>query len=1101
MLNVYYGSADFDLERFMFEKAAERMPEPVIVMVPDQFTLQAERDALRIMRADTLLNLEVMSRSGFTRKILGTAGSPAGVPITKYGRYMLLSGIIRKSGSDGVFSEYIRGSRAVRTSFSEMLNDEISELKQYGVSPGEMRVMSERFGDSVLGKKLSQTADIYQAYQEKTAGRYNDNDDLQRAAAQRMAKFGRIKDTVLWVYGFEYMAPAMLELIIAAAENAPEVNIVFTGEKENKPEFDMFRRMSGAVGSLCAERSVEFGEHHVPERYLDKREPRVSVIAAGDYYSEAETTASIIAGLVRDRGLRYRDIAVICNDMEVRGPLTARIFSRYGIPVFFDSRRSVMQEPAAEFICALIDCAADGRQFDDVFRMLKTGFGPIDDADCSRLEMYCRRYRIKSGRWKKEFKYGIDEEGAEGLAEINRMRREVSDFITSFEELFKDKATVKEKTEALYIFLRDRAGMPDKIQRASEDLENRGLHESAESLLQMWKIIIGIMDQMVEASGDEELDAGEYSEMFREGLSQVEIGLIPATGDNVILGNMQRTRTGDIKALFVIGANDGVLPEEGKSEGIFSDLEKRAIEENFRPVGRTDAARNMEQDLDIYKNTSRARELLVISYASQDLSGSEIRPSTFVADIIEKYGSDVVHADFISAGDPLRLIQTPGGTAPHLASSLRKAADSGIEPDDAWKAASLVMTGTRSYEAIRDGIFFSKASERLRSRTVGELYGTEGGKYITLSASRIENFSRCPFSFFVRYGLNPSENREFDVDSRSVGDMFHYCFMRAAKDLSAHGMPEAEPGKSLWLSVSEEDVRSAVERYVDEYSETYREGVFGYSDYGRYIRERIKDVIFINVWIMIIQVRRGRIKNVFFEKEFRRGSRSAFPAVALTLDNGRTVCLEGKIDRIDEIVPETDDGYRYVRVVDYKTGSDKFNLAEVKDGVMLQLMIYLKGAMGGIKNARPAGVFYFPAHEQLIDITDQPDASEEDIAYSTVKNSGLDGIINGGHGVIRAMDSMLGEGDESFVIPVRRGNDKDGHETYKASSKGRGRVLSSEEFDRLISDVDEILSHAASELTEGSVAADPKVSGNFDACRYCGYKSICGIELSGRQTF
>lgn len=1094
MLNMYFGSADFDLERFMFGQAAERMPDPAIVMVPDQFTLQAERDALEYMRADTLLNLEIMSRSGFTRKILDSTGHPAGIPVTKYGRFMLLAGIVRKSGPGGVFSEYIRGSRAARTSFSQMLNDEISELKQFGIMPDDLRVMSEAFDGSVLGKKLSQTADIYQAYQEKTAGTYNDNDDLQRAAAEQMGDFARIKDTVLWVYGFEYMAPAMMELIVSAAEYAPAVNVVFTGEDENRPEYDMFHRMTSALRTKCEEHGVELKAHEVPEKYRDIRSPKVTIAAAGDFYTEAEAAAGRIAELVRDEGLRYRDIAVICNDMEVRGPIIARAFRQYGIPLFFDSRRPVMQEPAIEFICALIDCAAGGRQFDDVFRMLRTGFGPVDGSECDRLEMYCRRYHIKSGRWKKDFRYGEEEEGIEGLAEINRMRADVSDFLGSFEDLFRDKLTVREKTEALYYFLTDTAGMYDRIQAAADDLEARNMRESAETARQMWKTVIGIMDQMVQVAGDDETDAEEYSEMFREGLSQLEIGLIPATGDQVLLGSMQRTRTGDIKALFVMGANDGVLPEEGSADGIFSDLEKRAVEERFRAVGRTDAARNMEQDLDIYKNTSRVSGWLFISYASQDIEGSEIRPSSLIQSIRNRYKEqDIEELDIGDLTEPMRLIQTKGGTAPRLAAVLRKAADSGEGPEDAWKAASILLYGSSSFEAMKEGLFFTRKAEKLRRSTVEDLYSKDvgGRKAVTLSASRIEKFSRCPFSFFVAYGLRPKENRPFDVDSRSIGEIFHYCFMRAVKELSAKGMPVDSLQESLWLRAGEADVRGAVERYVDEYTESYREGVFGYSDYSIYIRERLKEAVFVNVWIMVTQVRKGRIRRIHFEKEFRRGSRSAFPPVELTLESGRTVCLEGKIDRIDEIAARGDEEHTYVSIIDYKTGSDKFKLQQVEAGIMLQLMIYLKGAMGGIRDAKPAGVFYFPAREHVVDVTEHPHISDDSLKAEIMKESVLDGIINGGEGIVESMDSSLEAGQNSMVIPVSRNKD---------SSIGKSaKILAPEKFDELISDVDEILEQAASRLSDGSADADPKVAGGFDACTFCGYRSICGIELTGRK--
>ena len=1083
MIQVCYGSGDYQLDRFMYESIAARMPSDTIVIVPDQFTLQAEEDALRYMRADVLMNLEVMSPAGFARRVLDNTGSPRGIPVNRYGRYMLLVSILRKMETDdaGVFSDLLRTGRTGRSTLAHMLNQGIAELKQFGIGPEELVQIANRSGEGLLNDKLIQAANLYRAYQEKIGDRFHDHDDLQAEVAARVGFYPRASSAGFWIYGFDYLSPDMMDLICAVSRSARSVHIVMNGERTGEEEYDLFLRMTALLRSKCAEHGDSYSEIHVPEQYLEKREPAVRVVKAGGFFEEAETVASEIMELVREKGLRFREIAVICNDLQTRGTIISRVFEQYGIPLFVDRKRAILQEPSVEFICALIDCVSGNLQFDDVFRMLKTGFSPLTDEECGRLEMYCLRYHIKSGRWKKEFRYGREEEGEDGLAEINQMRSAVYQFIRQFREQFRGKKTVREKTAVLYEFLTETVHMPERIGQYVSEMEERQLYEAAASTSQIWKIIVEIMDQMVEVTGEEEMTAEEYSEILREGFREVEIGIIPSTADQVLLGNMHRTRTGSLKALFVSGANDGVLPEDPVDEGLFSDLEKEEMARIYqRPVGRTGMIRSMEQDLAISRNLSKAEQQLMITYSAQDMNGAELRPSILVRRYLQRYGKEIEEKSAAESGDGLRLIQTRQGVIPHLAEVFRSAADNGTDPGDDWKAAALIMGGSPSFLSMKRGLSFSRRTERLDREKVRKLYGKGKGQELTLSPSRMESFVRCPFSFYVQYGLKPVENRSFDVDSRSVGDIFHYCMKRTASALTLDGLPVNDPS-SPWMTVTEEELREMTLAFATDFADRYREGVFGYSARERYIRERIEEVIFLNVAVMVMQVRKGKIRSIYFEKEFRRGGRSAFPPVRLELQEGGVVYLEGIIDRIDEFQGKEDDSSGYLRIIDYKTGETRFKRQDVTEGIRLQLVIYLQGAMGGIPGARPAGVFYFPAGEKSQDISGR--VAEKVDVYTT--GSRLDGVMIRNDGMIEGMDATIGMNEESDVIPVRRSG-----KGY-VNLRGSERVMDSEAFEEMMKKAGDVLQEAAEQLAGGSAEVRPKRSGSYNACSFCGLDSIC----------
>ncbi len=1086
MLEVYYGDADREKDKFLFDRIALRMPADVFLLVPDQFTLQAERNALECMNAEALLQLEVVSRSGFARRILASEGRPKEVPVDKYGRFMLLAKLLlEEEENTGIFSVVKK-----KTSFISMMNDIISDMKQYEVQPGELAdIASGLDSGDVLREKLEQVQVIYEKYSREISGKYTDSEDLLRVVSEKIRQSETVKTHEFWIDGFDYMTPKLLSMVEAIVCTAPNVSIVLTGDDtpgaEKEDRFAIFRRMRGALKEIAVRNNIVYREYTISEKYARKSgPPEICLTACSDFYAEAETAAVKITELVREKGLRYRDIAVICNDAQVRGSIFRRVFERYGIPLFLDRKRSIMHDPAVEFLFAMIDVIKDGRKFNDIFRMIKTGYSPIDDNACEELENYCAKYHIRGGKWKKPFLYGIRDEGEEKLARLNGYRQQIYEFTERAQTLFQNKKTVREKTEALWRFLTETAQMPQRIDMARAALEAGGKLEYAESTAQIWKSIVSLFDQIVEILGDEELSADEYAQILRQGFVEVEIGLLPPTNDQVLFGTMQRTRTGRTRALFICGANEGVLPENPASWGIFSEEEKQLIGEKNRRICSTDELRGLEQQLAMYKTISKAEDYLFVSWAEIDAEGTELRPSSLVSELS---GSGTGHTgvrqerDIPGGADSLRLIQTKESSLPYLTERLRKAVR-GEAMDPVWKAAVAFYDGDAAYDNVKKGLFFNNKVERIEKETVKKLYGRGISEELILSASSIERFSRCPFSFFVSYGLRPYEERSFDVDVRSIGDIYHYCLMRLAEYLTEEGA-EITDENSRWMTVSAEEIGKLSDRFVDEFADTYREGIFLMKGRGGYLRGRVKEVCRRTACIMVGQVRSGRVRAIYFEKRFGRRADAVFPPVCLDLGEEGKVLIEGMIDRVDILsVPSSD--RTYVRVIDYKSGSDRFDMDEVKSGFRLQLMLYLKGAMGGIGEAVPAGVFYFRISDAMADVSGVPAAGVEEAVQKKVSGSAkLDGVLLNEEDVIESMDS--GFSGYSGIIPVSKNRD--------GVLSGR-TLLTEEEFSDLIAENDANLSQTAEKFLSGCADIDPKKGKNTDACRYCGYRSICNIK-------
>ena len=1088
MLNIFYGRESADKEKYIYEDIKGKQGR-TIVIVPDQYTLEAEKRAFELLDTKGLLDVEIISMSRLGFHLFSEQGGDRDITfIDKYGRHMLLRQIAAEKEDE---LEVFKGS-VRKNVFIELLNNFISEMKQYDITPEQLEATGEPLEeDSLLKKKLSDMHLIYSEYEKRIEGKYTDSEDYIDLYRQRIKTSDWIKNSSIWVYGFDSFAPKAMDLLGELMEAAKEISIFLTYDRGNTDE-DLFT-LSGIVMKRlekeAADRGVNFSRQPVPEDcirekqstgievlekqlYASVRTPSenhegVTIVEAANIYNEAESAASYILHLLRDKGYRYRDIVVICNDQEVRASVISRIFEEYGINLFNDKKRSILSSTVTIFVTTFIDIVANKYRTSDIFKLLKTGFSRFSQAEIERLENYTIKYRIRGTMWKKPFVKGLFEYGDEELEKINHTREQIAEVLGEFEEICKTSGTVKEFIREFYSFLMEKTDFEENIRNMIKVQQENGFLDFAEETEQTWNMIVGVFDQISEIAGEEKFKAGEFSQLLLAGLEELEIGVLPPTSDDILMGTMQRTRAGRVKAVLVLGANEGLLPQEAPGEGLFSIEELEYLADEGTELCKVDRVRLMEEKLAIYRNLTKADEQLWISYAKSDAEGNELRPSELIDSLLNIFPGLKPEKDVLNVNDETLKLGGKINTLRHLTSELQKV-KKGEKINGVWEEVYKWYreNDKDSLDKVKEGLAFTNKQRNLSGRMAETLFQKRNEEDMILSPSQIEKFSRCPFSHFITYGLKPDERRIFEAGSREIGDVYHECLMKMAERLTE---------EDRWESLTDDELRELIDEILSSRIAEYREGVFLYNPEEEYKMKRLKDTCFYVCKGMIEQVRTGQIQKSFFEIPFGKGK--SIKPITVELDD-KEVYIEGKIDRLDLLKGDR------VKIIDYKTGNEKFDITEAEKGYRLQLMLYLKAAMGEEK--KPAGVFYFLIGDPQFDVTGvvSEDISEK-ISKEMKKFFRLNGIMVDTDEVIQGIAGTF-EGF-SDVVPLR--NTKKG-----VTGTANGFLLTEEEFASVQDAVDVQINNLCKALTEGVIAIHPKKSGDTSPCAYCDYKGICRFD-------
>lgn len=1091
VLNIFYGRENLNKDKFIFDSIKGQ----TLLLVPDQFTLQAERDALFYMKAKGLMDIEVVSISRLGTKVLAETGGGHHAMINQYGRHMLLAKIMKEHRNElGLYSGMEK-----KQSFIEMVNDFISELKQYGVDSNSLQEVIDGLTEQTFMKrKLQEIKLIFECYEEQIQGKYIDNEDHVSIYASKISQSQKIRDSEIWIYGFDLFTPKNTEVIQELIRSAQNVNIVLTGSKPKRDAelFQLFQYTIKKFETIAGEVGQPYHIEQIPDQYINKEKRQgildlekelyslpiqsksehegITIVQAANFYSEAETAAAKVLSLVRDQGMKYNEIILICNDLETRGTIIKRVFHQYGMELFLDKKQGILHNPASIFLISLMELAEGDYSTESIFRLLKTELTDMEWSMVEQMENYARKYRIHGKRWTKPFQKGAHEYEPEELQRLEQARSCLIEQITAFIETFQKGATVKEQVQILYNFLVDDCKLPEKLEALIEKQEARGYLSAAAETAQIWGLLMDVLDQFVEIVGEEEILTENFSDILRTGMESIEVGLLPPSADGLIMGTMQRTRSSHVKAMIVIGANEGLIPAAPENNSILSEDEKKSLAEQHIEICKVDAIRQQEEKMAIYKNLSKPSDELWISYSVSDVDGKELKASQILTSIKEIYPSLEEQRDLITEGKPQLLLQAKNAGKDHLLSALREVV-AGKNLADEWNTALSWYKEKKELEKMQQGLFYTGEQEQIRKEFIHKLYRNDFERLI-MSPSKLEKYSRCPFSYFVQYGLKPDEQRVFEVGGREIGDMYHHCFMELSKWLTEDGV-ELQAESSRWMKVSKDECLQKVDQILNEAMQDYRDGVMGVGKEEQYRSRRLKEICGEISWVLIDHVRRGKIEKMDFEKTF--GRYGNLPPITIDTEQGQ-VLIEGTIDRIDTLPGD------YVKIIDYKTGRETFDWNEAKKGYRLQLMLYLRAAQEG--KHKPAGVFYFQVREPELDGNKINKSNEsKDMEKRILKEYKMNGTMVDEPEVIEA---IAGDFENySDIVPLRLSGTSGVAETSKDS------LLPNITFNRFQQEFNQKTEEICRELLRGENPAKPMKGSGIDSCKFCMFKGICRFDI------
>lgn len=1067
MINVFYGRENINKEGFIYRAIANKGNE-ALVIVPDQYTLEAEKQALKYLNSSALIKIEISTFSRIGRNLLKEVGGDIKTFVDKNGRYILLRHIIKQIDDLEAF-----GAISAKDSFSQMVSDFISQMKQYNVSEEDLRLMEEATDDQITKRKLKDIRKIFQRYREALGDRYTDSEDLIDLYGRAVGESKFLEGKDVWIFGFDSFSPKLMSFIEALSRKS-DINVVLTWGGKPAAATGLFApavRVLQQLTELGRVKTCAIGEEYeypgspsgietIEKRIFstaifqkEKSAEGVSIVKSANIYNEIEGAAAFLLHLIRDKGYRYRDVCIICNDEEVRIPAIKRIFKEYGMDVFVDERMKIINSPLITYILSLSAAVAGGLSGNFIIKAMKSGRCGLEREQWEELEDYAIRFNIRGTMWKKPFSLGealtfdkVD------LKELNRYREILIEPFVRLEALVskakKEQWTYEKLAKEYYLFI---SALPLKV---------------IEEERQIWQAFVDVIDQIVRMLGDERADFSDFLTMVKTGLEDITIGELPPTVDDVILGNMQRTRTPRVKAVLIIGANEGLLPMEDTGKKLFTDEEISALT-GIKQIGNLDIFMRQEEKLGIYRNLSKAMEALRISYSIGDGDGEALLPSEIVEDIKSMFDCNIEEEDAISIGDTERIIGGVASTINLLSSELILAKDNPkYRPAPEWRAVSSWYEENEKelLDKVRDGVNYSNQRAALDREIFHKLYDTETG--LTMTPYKLEAMNQCPFKYFFQHGLQPRERRIYSVDSRALGDMYHLVMEEFSKRMDKDGlgeMPKTSATGSLTADISNEtgfneaDIKSVVDEIINEKAKDYQEALFTKDGMESYKLRRIR-MLSYEACKALWEYRRGcDIVKTDYEIAFGRNSRYLKPIEVNA--SGQKIIIQGKIDRVDHL----SDGS--VSVIDYKTGGGvAFDENLLRAGYSMQLFIYLMAADGNLENS--AGAFYMKLIDRKISLKSRERATEK-VGAARMKSFLLDG---------KAKESAKKVISEALL-------------------SSRDSFSADEDFLELQRTVADTVEKICTNLIRGDISPYPmKIKENIP-CTYCSGKDTCRFDV------
>ncbi len=1055
------------------------------LVVPEQFSFESEKLLGEALGAEAAQKVEVLSFSRLCNSVFRRFGGVAGEYSDDTTKLLLMGAALHECADDLRFYK----KNAQSAAFIEKLVRTDSEIKNAGLSAADLLRVSDDAESGVLRDKAADLSSVFALYDAMLAKSFLDPlTDISRAC-DILLENDFFSETAVFIDNFTGFTGSEYKLLriilaqsplVAASLCCPEMFDRTGGTglfSKTQRTAGRLERAAKAAGTAVMKPEIAESPHDsrpaaicaIERHFLQSggEQPQangeVKIIAAANVYDEAEFVACEARALAK-QGVRWREMAVIARDLTPYKHALAEAFRKAGVPLYSDEPAQIAAHPLAAFVSASLSACRESLNSADIMRIIKTGILPISDEDAAEFENYCFIWNVRSSEFLSEFTKnprGAAEsrpQDFEPLPRINAIRAAVCEPLARLRSRISD-ANGGEFAAALYDYLCE-CRVTEGLRHLYDDYTADGNTAAAEDLDTFWGFLVAALDKFSAALTEARLGGAALGQLFELVLLSAKIGVLPRTLDCVAAGTADRMRPSGIKAVFVIGALDGVFPAPPKSGSLFTEDERRSMKDLGLELAESEDDALLSERMYAYTALTCASERVYLSYPKFDCAGAEQAPSVLV--------SRLEHATSVTKMSTAELPETFWLCSEELAferlSRFGRANVPAAEALREYFAARPVW----SERAQKLGVEIKPEEFAIsHAQAAAELFGSR----LRLSPSSIEKYENCPFSYFLNSGLSLKERQRAELNPLSSGNIIHYVLQH---------MVSACGGKGI-AALSDKELREDIAAVLKE----YLDNIFGTAENKTarflYLYDRLAETLFKLLRRLGDEFKASEFEPYAFELPVGKGSE--VDAYILQTPDGREVAVEGKIDRVDVM---DKNGRRYVRVIDYKSGGKVFALSDVYYGLNMQMLMYLfaiwKDGRGGLADCVPAGVLYMPAKSPVL--SGERSDTEEDAAKKENDKLHMNGLLLDDEVVLNAMEPGLG----GVFIPITR-KKKDG--SLSASS---GAALANlEQLGKIKGHIDALLLEMAENLYGGKIPALPykKNSKEWTSCEHCSFAAVC----------
>lgn len=1069
-LNVVYGRSGTGKSEYIYKDITKKIgTKNIFLIVPEQCNLSAEKKLFEISGKKCLIDVEVLTLSRMAYRVANEIGGGSR-HLSKAGKDMLIFDLITKEKSNLNFLG--KSEKNI-----DIVNRMFTEFKKHNIGVQDLKQAT--IDENYTKLKLNDITTLYEKYEEKLFNNFIDENDSLTILNESLDKTKMFDDCIIYIDEFLGFTPQEYnifeKLIKKAAEvtvgiatdslenNIPKENdIYYFNKKYANKLIEIARKSNVGVEEIRLSTTYRFKNKELKfleenlyrsnKKYVDKTE-NIKIFLASNPYSEMEYVAQSIHNLVKNCGYKYSEIGIIAEDLEKYSEDGKAICNKYEIPLFVDEKKELNQNILIKFILSILDIFAKNWSYEAVFNYLKIGLLDIEKEDIYNLENYCIKWGIKGNKWQKEFAY---EQINDIQEKLEILRKKIVQPLIEFKTNISQDRTATQITKEIYKFIIDN--------KASEILDSKLKEynniQISDEYNTSYKLLISVLEDIAIIFKDEKISYEKYKELLQVGLNSCELGKIPATQDQVTFGDTERTRSHKLRAVFVIGINDGTFPKVNKVEGYLNDNDREILLNSGIELAKDSKDSLYEEQFNIYRTLTTPEEKLFLSYSSSDKEGASIRPSILIKKITRIFPNISIESDVVEK----KYYLSNSLASFEEALKLYKEYLDGKEITEEWEdiLRYFYRKDKNRFKRAISGIYYTNQSQDISKENIEKLYGGT----LKTSVSRLESYRKCPFSFHLTYGLKLKEKQELKIEAIDTGSFMHEVIDTFFKEISDQNLNLKE--------ITDEEILKIVNKIINELLETNRYYIFSSSAKYRLLTRRLKKVVYKSICYIVYSLKYSDF--TIFGNEIEFSNTGKFKTITLNVD-GRKVEITGKIDRAD--TAKIDDK-QYVRIIDYKSSSKDLDINQVLFGLQIQLITYLD-ALCEQTDLNASGVLYMGLIDNIV--KNAKNLTDEEIENKIRSNFKMKGLILADISVVRTMDKKLQTGS-SDIIPVYIS--KDGEISEKKSS-----VISKKDFDELQLQVKDIIKQISYEILKGKIDIKPYNYKKKTGCDYCKYKTIC----------